>query len=521
VQPPDQAERSERELARSLEVGWFGAAKARYWLTRALLLRALGLIYTVAFAVLLQQWPGLIGSRGLLPAADFVDGMRERLGFWQWPTVFWLGAPDSALRALALFGLALSLAVLLGVDNALVMLALWALYLSFCHVGQLFWGYGWEILLLEAGFLAVFLAPLRSVRTLQSPVAPPAVVIWLLRWLLFRVMFGAGLIKLRGDACWTELTCLDFHYETQPVPSPLTWLLHQAPAWFHRGGVLFNHLVELVAPFLVLGPRRARYTGGALVAAFQLILIASGNLSFLNWLTLAVCLACFDDALWERVLPARLVARARELEDRKRESRAQTVLCAILAAVVGLLSFGPVANMLSPRQAMNTSFDPLHLVNTYGAFGSVSRVRHEVILQGTRDARPGAATRWLEYEFPCKPGDVRRRPCLITPYHYRLDWQMWFAALDEPAGQPWVLRLAYKLLRAEPAVRALLARDPFGASPPRYVRAELYEYRFTRLHDGSDAWWTRKRVAAYLPPLELGNPALREFLKQRGWLDQD
>jgi hypothetical protein len=516
----DSGRAPDDELERSLQEGWFGGPQPRYWLTRALLLRALGLIYTVAFVVLVLQWRGLIGSRGVLPAADFLARIRGHMRFSEWPSVFWLGASDGALGAGAVVGLVLSLALLLGADHAAILLALWALYLSFCHVGQIFWGYGWEILLLEAGFLAVFLGPLASWSTLRSAGAPPATVIWLLRWLLFRVMFGAGLIKLRGDACWTELSCLDHHYETQPVPSPLSWLLHQAPPWFHRGGVLFNHLVELCAPFLVLGPRRARQLGGALIATFQVMLIASGNLSFLNWLTLAICIACFDDAALERVLPARAGRHARTLEQVRRDSRARTIASALLAVTVAVLSAGPIANMLSPRQAMNSSFDPLHLVNTYGAFGSVSTVRHEVILQGTRATQLTEATRWLEYEFPCKPGDVRRRPCLITPYHYRLDWQMWFAALADATAEPWFVRLVYELLRAEPSVRALLARDPFGDRAPRYVRAELYEYRFTRIGDGSGAWWTRTRVGPYMRPLALEDPALREFLRARGRADR-
>jgi hypothetical protein len=509
------------EAGQGTDLGFLRAQPQRYWLTRALFLRALGLIYSVAFLVLWQQWPGLIGSRGLLPAADFMDRIRAQLSFSELPTLFWLSASDRALQSVALVGLCLAFSVLLGVDHVAVLLALWALYMSVCHVGQTFWGYGWEILLLETGFLAMFLGSVTSVSALRSRTPPSAVVMWLLRWLLFRVMFGAGLIKLRGDACWTELACLDFHYETQPVPSPVSWLLHQAPHGFHRLGVIFNHVVELIAPFFVLGPRRARLIGGGLIAAFQLLLIVSGNLSFLNWLTLAIAVACLDDAALERALPARLRERGRALEANKQSSRAQQVACGALALLVGVLSIGPIENMLSRRQAMNSSFDPLHLVNTYGAFGSVSQVRHEVILEGTRDARITQATRWQEYEFPCKPGDVRRRPCLITPYHYRLDWQMWFAALGSPASEPWILRLVYKLLRAEPSVRALLARDPFGNTPPRFVRAELYEYHFTRLGDGSGAWWKRKRVRPYLPPLSRDHPGLREFLENEGWLDAD
>jgi hypothetical protein len=270
-----------------------------------------------------------------------MDGIRAQLGFFELPTLFWIGASDVALQATALAGLGLPLAVLLGIDHAAALFALWTLYLSVCHVGQTFWGYGWEILLLETGFLAVFLGTVTSVRALRSRAPPSAILIWLLRWLLFRVMLGAGLIKLRGDACWTELTCLDHHYETHPVPSPVSWLPHQAPQAFHRIGVVFNHVVEPVAPLLVFGPRRARLIGGGLIAVFQLLLIVSGNLSFLNWLTLAICIARFDDAAFERAAPARVRVRAAALEHEKRSSKAQLLACGALAAVVTVLSVGP------------------------------------------------------------------------------------------------------------------------------------------------------------------------------------
>jgi hypothetical protein len=462
-----------------------------------------------------------------MPATRFVARIQAGFDFLELPTLFWWGASDRALQIVCGVGLVLSIAVMLGVENAVVMAALWAIYMSFCHVGQTFYGYGWEILLLETGFLAIFLAPLRSVRPLASRVAPSPIAIVLLRWLVFRVMLGAGLIKIRGDACWRDLTCLAYHYETQPVPGPLSPLLHRAPLWFHKAGVAFNHVVELGAPWLVFGPRRLRILAGGLIVTFQAILIASGNLSFLNWLTIVIAIGCFDDGVIARILPRRFALRAQQLEQERRESRAQTVVLALLAVLVAVLSLGPIMNMLSRRQAMNTSFEPLHLVNTYGAFGSVGKVRHEVVVLGTRDADPAAA-RWLEYQFKCKPGDVHRRPCLITPYHYRLDWQMWFAALAIDgrgrallAREPWFLRFVYELLRGEPAVRALLARDPFGDRPPRYVRAELYEYHFAQVTGVGGAVWDRRRVGEYLRPVSLRDAALREFLEERGWLDDD
>lgn len=510
---------SERELLASLRSSRPGVDPPRYWLTRFVFLRAVGFIYTVAFLVLCNQWPGLLGSHGLLPAARYLARVRASLDFFDLPTLFLIDASDPTLRSFAWLGLALSILVLLGIENALVMAALWAIYLSFCHVGQVFYGFGWEILLLETGFLAIFFCPVASLWPLRSQVAPSKVVVWMLRWLVFRVMLGAGLIKIRGDACWTSLTCLAYHYETQPVPSPVSWLLHQAPLWFHKLGVAFNHVVELIAPWLLFGPRWARWLGGGLIVLFQGVLIVSGNLSFLNWLTIAISVACFDDRVFVRLLPRKLVTRAHELELQRRQSQLQTGVVAVLALLVGLLSLDPILNMFSPHQAMNDSFEPLHLVNTYGAFGSVGKVRHEVILEGTRDATVGPSTHWLEYEFKCKPGNVQRRPCLITPYHYRLDWQMWFAALGEINREPWLVRLVYKLLRGEPVVRELLARDPFGRAPPRLIRAELYEYRFTRWSEPTTAWWRRARVGEYLRPLSLDDQRLHAFLQQRGWLD--
>ena len=503
---------ADADLLRSLRVSWLGGTPPTYWLTRMLLLRGVGFVYAVAFAILCAQWRGLIGSHGLLPSARYLARMREETTFADLPTLFFWNASDDMLGAFAALGLVLSLVVVAGVDSGLLMLALWALYLSFCHVGQIFWGYGWEILLLETGFLAIFACPFPGALALRSTQAPSGAVMLMLRWLLFRVMLGAGLIKLRGDPCWRDLTCLVFHYETQPVPSPVSWLLHQGPQWFHQLGVAYNHFVELIVPFMLLGPRRLRHVGGAFTALFQVILIASGNLSFLNWLTLFVAIACFDDSFWSRVVPAAWAARVPVLEAaRVQPSRVRTGVIALLAVTVAVLSVGPVVNMLSPRQAMNTSFDPLHLVNSYGAFGSVGRERDEIVIEGTLDAKPDAHARWLAYELPCKPGDPERRPCLITPYHYRLDWQMWFAAMSQAPDEPWLIRLAYQLLRAEPAVLDLFAHDPFSGKPPRYLRMELYRYRFTTF--GEKGWWKRERIGSYLPPVSRDHPELLRYLE--------
>jgi hypothetical protein len=490
-----------------------------YWLTRFLVLRLLGLVYLMAFLSVVNDGRALIGGRGLLPVGDYLERIADRAGgrwagFLELPSIFWIGHGDGALLAAGLLGLALSAVVLAGYANALMLLVLWALQLSVANVGQTFYAFGWEMQLAETGFLCAFLCPLLDGRPFPRR-APPLIVVWLLRWLIARIMLGAGLIKLRGDPCWTDLTCLDYHFETQPVPGPLTPLYHALPRWAHKLGVLFNHLCELVAPVFAFGPRRARHVAGALFLALQLVLISSGNLSFLNWLTIVPVLACFDDGLLGRLLPALLVARAQRARAAAAPSRPQRVAVAALAVVVALFSVEPVLNLFSGHQLMNASFDRLNLVNTYGAFGSVGRERLELIFEGTRDEVLTADTRWEPYEWKCKPGDPDRRPCLMSPYHYRLDWLIWFAAMGDPGEYPWAVHLVARLLEGDRATLDLLARDPFAGAPPRHLRVELYRYRLAPLRAAPT--WQRTRLGEWLPPLARDDPRLQGFLRRQGW----
>jgi hypothetical protein len=490
-----------------------------YWLTRFVFLRFLGLVYTVAFLIVLFQWEPLLGSRGLLPAHHFLADAGRAWGhgagaFLRLPTLFWLGASDGAFRLAAGLGLGLSLALLLGFANVPSLAALWLLYMSFVHVGQIFYGYGWEILLLETGFLAIFLVPLWRPWPFPRDTLPSPVVIVLLRWLIFRVMLGAGLIKLRGDPCWRDLTCMVFHYETQPNPNPLSWYFHQLPVWFHKLEVLFNHFVEVVAPFFVFGPRKARLVAGGLIVLFQAILILSGNLSFLNWLTLTIAFACLDDGVLRRLFPGGFRERLATAVMGAEETRARRLTSYALAAVVALLSVNPVANLVSPGQIMNTSFEPFNLVNTYGAFGTIGRERYEIVLEGTADDSRKPDARWVEYEFKCKPGDPARRPCWISPYHYRLDWQMWFLAMPGAPMDGWFVYLVAKVLEGDRRVRGLLAPGVFEERPPRGIRARYYRYQMTRAGEHGGAYWKRTLSGEYLPPLALDNPELLEFLRR-------
>ena len=492
---------------------WESENRQSYWITRFLILRLLGLVYFVGFLTIVNDGLPLIGSDGLTPAASYVERIESSLasrteGFLQLPSIFWLSVSDAFLMRVAWLGLLVSLLVTLGYANAVLLTFLWCLYMSFVHIGQVWYGFGWELQLLETGFLAIFLCPLFDGRPFPKR-PPPVVVIWLYRWLIVRIMLGAGLIKLRGDECWRDLTCLVYHYETQPVPNPLSALLHFMPVWFHKIGVLFNYVCELIAPFFAFGPRRPRHVAGVLMVSFQLALILSGNLSFLNWLTIIPALACFDDAFFARFVSPGWRERRRQAS----LHRAQQVVAFGLLILVALSSLGPALNLVSSRQVMNTSFDRLHLVNTYGAFGSVGRERLELVFYGRSGSDDG--TTWREYEFKCKPGSVDRRPCVITPYHYRLDWLLWFAAMGRPRQYPWVAHLVWKLLENDPATLSLIETNPFPNTPPRSIRVELFRYEFAE--PAESAWWKRERVASWLPETSLSDATLREFLRARGW----
>lgn len=495
-------------------------APARSWdLLRFVLLRGLGFVYLVAWVVWARQGLFLVGHDGLTPADLFLSRVAERLGadaFTTLPTVFWLDDSDGALLAAGVIGVALSLAVALGLTNAAAMAVLWGLHVSVVNVGQIWYGYGWETLLAEAGFLGIFLAPLAS----WSPrgLAPASQVpIWLFRWLTFRLLLGAGLIKVRGDPCWQALTCLVWHYETQPNPHPLSILFHNLPLPVHQAGALYNHVVELIAPWFLFGPARARRVAAVLAAAFQVVLIASGNLAFLNWLTLVIGLAAFDDALLDRVFP-RLrpwLAVAPPLP-RGPVLALRQGLMAALVALVAWRSVPVVDNLFfADDQVMNGSFDRLHLVNTYGAFGSVGELRDEAVIQGTNDDPADPAATWLDYELPCKPGDPDRRSCWITPYHLHLDWQMWFVPLRGVQENAWLAHLVAKLLAGDPDALAQLAVDPFPEGPPRAIRVARYRYRFAPL--GDTAWWHRERKGNFLRPLTADDPDLAAVLAQEGW----
>jgi hypothetical protein len=495
-----------------------------YWLTRFVMLRWLGCIYAVAFLAAAKQILPLIGSHGLLPVDLFLGQVQHNLGspaagFLRLPSLFWFAHSDAVLQIAAWAGFALSCVVVAGYANAVVMAALWMLYMSFVHVGQDWYGYGWEIELLEAGFLAIFLCPLLDGRPFSKR-APPVVVFWLFRWLIFRIMLGAALIKLRGDSVWHDLTALYYHFETQPIPNPLSRWFHFLPHWLLQAGVLFNFLAELIAPLMAFYPRRARHIAGVILVLFQFTLILSGNLSFLNWLTIVPALACFDDSFWAKFLPRFLVNRATETAVAAQPNRLMQRAAIAVAVVVGVLSIQPVSNLVSQQQIMNTSFDPLNLVNTYGAFGTVRRERLNVVFEGTDADVPDARAEWKAYPYLALPVALNRMPPQVAPYQPRLDWQMWFAAMSTPDEYPWTRHLVWKLLHNDPGALKLFGGNPFPEKPPRYIRAVLCRYEFAPPGNPDGNWWKREERGLWLPPLSVADPALLDELKRAGWLDQ-
>jgi hypothetical protein len=436
-----------------------------------------------------MQFRALLGAAGLLPVPRFLAAVPFRRA----PSLFHWRYSDSLALGVCWVGAVLSALLIAGVPQLgppwaplLAFLFVWALYLSIVNVGQIFYGFGWESLLLEAGFLVAFLG--------SDSVPPPVTVIWLVRWLVFRLEFGAGLIKMRGDPCWRDLTCLYYHHETQPMPGPLSWYFHRLPRALHRVEVGANHFAQLVVPFLLFCPQPVSSIGAAVIIVTQLWLVLSGNFSWLNWATIVLAFAAIDDASLSRLFGG----YHHPVVGASPDWWMGVVLA--FTAVVVVLSYWPAKNLLSRRQLMNAGFNSLHLVNAYGAFGSITRHRDEIVLEGS-----AADGEWREYEFKGKPGDVRRRPRQFAPYHLRLDWLMWFAAMSSARAHRWFLPLVVRLLENDERTTKLLRHNPFSDSAPEYIRARLYRYQFTtwRERRATGAWWKRSLVTEYLPPVSL------------------
>ena len=467
-----------------------------YGVTSWLFLRLLGAIYLIAFASFGVQAAGLIGSHGILPAGEFLGAAHESLGTAAYgivPTVLWLNRSDAFLHTVWIAGVCLALLQLLGINARVVRGCLFVLYLSLVTAGQAFMTYQWDTLLLEAGFLALFLGS-------------DVVIVKLFRWLLCRLMFLSGAVKLlSGDLSWRHFTALPVHYQTQPLPTPLAWYFYQLPGWFQRISVGFVFFAELVVPVLVLAPRRIRMFAGLAITLLQLLIFLTGNYAFFNLLTVSLCLFVLDDTALSRALPQRLVRWVAARTDAGRTPVWRRAVCGIVAAFVlftsGFEMVGELAGRhWAPAETVIRAVAPFEIVNTYGLFAVMTTTRPEIIVEGSNDG-----TTWLAYEFKYKPGELTRAPAWVQPHQPRLDWQMWFAALGSYQTDPWVLHFLARLLEGDPEVLGLLGHNPFPGAPPRYIRALVYDYRFTTPAEKKAAgdWWKRELKGSYVPALSL------------------
>lgn len=434
------------------------------------LLRALGLIYFIAFVDFGVQASGLIGSRGIVPFEDYLRSARAALGraaYWNVPSVLWLSGSDGALAAVWILGAVCALAAIVGYRPRIALAACLVLWLSLCAVGQDFLSFQWDVLLLEAGFLAIF-ADDSSVR------------VWLFRWLIFRLMFFSGAGKLlSGDPSWRGLTALHYHYETQPLPTPIAWYMYQLPMWFQKISTALVLIAEVAVPFLFFAPRRLRQIGAGITILLQFLILVTGNYTFFNLLTITLALFLFVEP------------------ERKPRGVSHRVVSASLAVFVGVTSGLLVLDLFSAGlppggAALLHVVNPLRIVNTYGLFTVMTVNRPEIQIEGSNDG-----DHWLAYEFRDKPGDVNRPPPIAAPHQPRLDWQMWFAALGTYQENRWFSNFMLRLLQGQSRVLALLRYNPFPNAPPRYIRARIFLYHFT--HFGERAWWTRQEEGLYFP----------------------
>lgn len=428
-----------------------------------LFLRLLGVVYFVAFVSLAVQIVALVGPHGIVPGPPW--------------------ATDTVLRSLTIGGTAFAILLVVGVAPIPVLFVLWLGYLLLSTIGGEFLSYQWDALLLETGLLAVFIAPPVWRERLEAAPDPPRLARGLMLWLLFRLMVGSGLVKLAsGDPTWRDLTAMTFHYETQPIPTPLAWYAHHLPLWFQKASTLAVLLIETGAPFSMFGPKRVRVAGFAALVGLQLLVALTGNYAFFNLLAVALCLFLLSKAGHERTSG---VQRSAAL--------AYAIVTVPVSAAMFLVSIG-IVFVPPPIDLVAATISPLRSVNSYGLFAVMTTTRDEIVVEGSNDG-----ITWLAYEFRDKPGDITRRPPWVAPHQPRLDWQMWFAALTSFESVPWFHTFCLRLLEGSPEVLRLLAFNPFSNQPPRYVRAELYRY-----HYGNRTWWTRERISAYSPVLTRG-----------------
>jgi predicted DCC family thiol-disulfide oxidoreductase YuxK len=476
-----------------------------YFAARRWFLRALGLIFLIAFVSLWVQIAGLIGSNGITPVSEFLSAARQQLddrALSILPTLCWFNSSDAFLHFLCGSGAVFSVLLICGIAPAWSLVALVTFYLSLTIAGQTFLSFQWDILLVETGFLAILLAPWRLWWTRTNEPRVSRVGIFLLKLLLFKLILMSGAVKLTsGDDCWWNLRALDYHYWSQPLPNVIAWWADQHPEWFKKFSVAFCLVVELIVPFLIWSPRRLRLLACSLLIFLQLAIAATGNYNFFNLLTIALCMLLIDDAVFRRKSPP-VTDHCCKFVDRLSMCVATIVIIFTLPLNARLIysAFKPEEEWSPLLGSVYARAESFRIVNGYGLFRVMTKDRKEIIIEGSADGID-----WQSYEFKWKPGGVKRAPGWCAPHQPRLDWQMWFAALGSYRQNPWFVQTVIALLHGKPRVAALFEENPFPESPPRYIRATLYRYRFTSAeeHRQTGAWWKRQALGEYLPSVSL------------------
>lgn len=481
-----------------------------YGVSAYFFIRLLGVFYLIAFLSFWVQMPGLVGSNGILPAGQLLELIRLKVGverFWLFPTLAWIGSSDAFLTGICIAGVVFSAVMIFGLCPIPILFFLWMLYLSIVNIGQEFFSFQWDVLLLEVGFLGIFLLPFSWIQKPFHFISPPGIVLWLHRWLLFRLIFRSGIVKLASrDPAWWDLTALNFHYETQPLPTWVAWYAHQLPGWIQKLSVAGVFLIEILLPFFIFMPRRLRLLSCFGFVALQFFIMVTGNYCFFNLLTLGLCLFLIDDWTWFNGLR------------RKRSSVQDTSSAEGLhprfwprKVLIPLLSLVLMVSSVQMTNAFNREFPwplwmrvlsrytgPFHSINGYGLFAVMTKKRMEIVVEGSNNGY-----QWFPYEFKWKPGLLNAKPRYVAPHQPRLDWQMWFAALGDFREHPWFINFLMRLLEGSPQVLDLLKSNPFPDRPPRYIHALFYRYQFTNFaeKDKSGEWWKREKRGLYAPEM--------------------
>ncbi|MSU48736.1 MAG: lipase maturation factor family protein [Opitutus sp.] len=483
----------------------------RFTIGAWLFLRLLALIHLVAFASFWTQLEGLVGPHGLLPATRYFNAVHQQIGasaYSALPSLCWWFGTGTFLHVLCAAGVALSLLLFAGIAPAICLALLWAAYLSLSCAGQIFFNFQWDALLLETTLLAIFFAPW-SLRPLWRTHEPPRIGRLLIAWLLFRLMFLAGVVKLAsGDPTWRDLSALTFHYETQPLPTVLGWFAHQLPAWWQRASCAGMFAIELLVPFFLFAPRSLRHNATVLTIALMIAIAFTGNYTFFNFLAIALCLVGLDDAFWRATIPPIAQVHFHVIRENVPKPRGAPrwiiggcgAIIFYYTLVQALPAIGLKLGTPPGFQSLAHAVGPFRSLNNYGLFAVMTNPRPELIFEGSDDSRD-----WRAYEFPHKPGALTRRPTWVAPHQPRLDWQLWFAALGSPQQNPWVLAVCEHLLRGTPEVIGLLAENPFPQKPPRFIRVVRYEYHFTDASSrrATGQWWRRTPMDFYVPSSSL------------------